>query len=314
MYGKLEDPDGLQGLVRLRQGGPRPEDQRLAAEKAGNWSEALTLYEQALQHSGGTAGSGRQAAGAAAAAGLLDGAGGAGGGSMAGPGEAGLGAMQRGYLDCLLHMGHLQGLLTQASPLAVPCCAQSFLEICCKAAGCRRVHASLADTYPLCLALTTIRSCASSSLQVEGLAGEARPSAAGQLAALGAAASWRLGQWERVKGYAEIASQTYSQLDADARWEVGLGLWGGSRFVVLNPSSCCRLLFHHCAVLACWAASCFPLPAHPIAWSRFAPPQVRMARLLWSVAHRDFDALQRDLQRARSEVMGPFSGAGWLTA
>lgn len=33
-----------------------------------------------------------------------------------------------------------------------------------------------------------------------------------------------------------------------------------------------------------------------------------MARLLWSVAHRDFDALQRDLQRARSEVMGPFSG------
>ncbi|KAL4421833.1 hypothetical protein ABPG77_001622 [Micractinium sp. CCAP 211/92] len=203
VYGKLEDPDGLQGLVRLRQGGPRPEDQRLAAEKAGNWSEALTLYEQALQHSGGTAGSGRQAAGAAAAAGLLDGAGGAGGGSMAGPGEAGLGAMQRGYLDCLLHMGHLQGLLTQ----------------------------------------------------VEGLAGEARPSAAGQLAALGAAASWRLGQWERVKGYAEIASQTYSQLDADARWEV------------------------------------------------------RMARLLWSVAHRDFDALQRDLQRARSEVMGPFSAA-----
>lgn len=52
MYGKLEEPDGLQGLVRLRQGGPRPEDQRLAAEKAGNWSEALTLYEQALQHSG----------------------------------------------------------------------------------------------------------------------------------------------------------------------------------------------------------------------------------------------------------------------
>lgn len=41
---------------------------------------------------------------------------------------------------------------------------------------------------------------------------------------------------------------------------------------------------------------------------RLPQGQVRMARLLWSVAHRDFDALQRDLQRARSEVMGPFSG------
>lgn len=52
MYGKLEEPDGLEGLVKLRQGGPRPADQRLAAEKAGNWAEAATLYEQALQHGG----------------------------------------------------------------------------------------------------------------------------------------------------------------------------------------------------------------------------------------------------------------------
>ncbi len=59
VYGKLEEPDGLEGLVKLRQGGPRPEDQRLAAEKAGNWAEAATLYEQALQHgAGGAAGSG----------------------------------------------------------------------------------------------------------------------------------------------------------------------------------------------------------------------------------------------------------------
>lgn len=145
VYGKLEDPDGLQGLVRLRQDGPRPEDQRLAAEKAGNWSEALTLYEQALQHSGGSAGSGRQAAGAAAAAGLLDGAGGARGGSMAGPGEAGLGAMQRGYLDCLLHMGHLQGLLTQASPSLCRCVhCPSFLEGC----GLPAVYVHLAAISP----------------------------------------------------------------------------------------------------------------------------------------------------------------------
>lgn len=125
VYGKLEDPDGLQGLVRLRQGAPCPEDQRLAAEKAGNWSEALTLYEQALQHSRGNGGGahstsgGDQATGTRAAAGLLDGAGGSGGSSVGGR-EAGLRPMQRGYLDCLLHMGHLQGLLTQAS---LVCCA-----------------------------------------------------------------------------------------------------------------------------------------------------------------------------------------------
>ena len=117
VYGRLEEPDGLQGLVRLRQGGPRPEDQRLAAEKAGNWSEALTLYEQALQHSGvvgDAAANGR--AGMQAAAGVLAGGGAPGGGAAAagaaGAG-AGLGGMQRGYLDCLLHIGHLQGLLTQ---------------------------------------------------------------------------------------------------------------------------------------------------------------------------------------------------------
>ena len=46
MYSKLEEPDGLGGLLRLRQGGPCLQDQILAAEKAGRWPEALTLYEQ----------------------------------------------------------------------------------------------------------------------------------------------------------------------------------------------------------------------------------------------------------------------------
>lgn len=50
MYGKLEEPDGLAGLVRLRSGPARFQDQLLAAEKAGVWSEALALHEQALQH------------------------------------------------------------------------------------------------------------------------------------------------------------------------------------------------------------------------------------------------------------------------
>ena len=50
MYGKLEEPDGLAGLVRLRSGPAHFQDQLLAAEKAGSWSEALALHEQALQH------------------------------------------------------------------------------------------------------------------------------------------------------------------------------------------------------------------------------------------------------------------------
>ena len=49
VYGKLEEPDGLGGLVRLRSGGPGLHDQILAAEKAGQWSEALSLYERALR-------------------------------------------------------------------------------------------------------------------------------------------------------------------------------------------------------------------------------------------------------------------------
>ncbi|PSC70468.1 serine threonine-kinase ATR isoform X1 [Micractinium conductrix] len=220
VYGKLEEPDGLQGLVRLRQGGPRPEDQRLAAEKAGNWSEALTLYEQALQHSGlgcagvgvggGTVGVGVGGAAAngglqAAAAVLAGDVGRVGGGGASGlqAGNAGLGVMQRGYLDCLLHIGHHRGLLSQ----------------------------------------------------VEGLAVEASDMSAAQLAALGAAASWRLGQWDLVAGYTEAANASFPQLDVGARWEV------------------------------------------------------RIARLLWAVARRDWGALQGDLERARAEVMGFFSAA-----
>lgn len=49
IYGKLEEPDGLEGLVRLRAGGARLPDQILQAEKTGSWSEALVLYEQVME-------------------------------------------------------------------------------------------------------------------------------------------------------------------------------------------------------------------------------------------------------------------------
>lgn len=47
-----------------------------------------------------------------------------------------------------------------------------------------------------------------------------------------------------------------------------------------------------------------------------APPavQVRIAHLLSGVARKDMGALQRDLEAARSEVMGPFAGAALLRA
>lgn len=86
IYGKLEEPDGLAGLVRLRHGGPRLQDQILAAEKAGSWNEALELYEQAL-------GSDTMAASARP--------------------QPGLTSNQRGHLQCQLQMGHLQGMLAQ---------------------------------------------------------------------------------------------------------------------------------------------------------------------------------------------------------
>ncbi|GAB4817356.1 hypothetical protein N2152v2_004402 [Parachlorella kessleri] len=106
VYGRLEEPDGLEGLVKLRQGGARPEDQRLAAEKAGNWAEAATLYEQALQHVSGVGAQGVKA-------------------SV----EEGMSPTQLGYLGCLLQMGHLHGLLAQVEGLAATCDDVAALQL-----------------------------------------------------------------------------------------------------------------------------------------------------------------------------------------
>ena len=79
----------------------------LAAEKAGCWSDALALYEQALQNEAPARDANPNPNPAPAAAGpeaqALPG-----GGS-----DAGLSAAQRGHLHCLLQMGHLQGMLAQ---------------------------------------------------------------------------------------------------------------------------------------------------------------------------------------------------------
>ncbi|KAF5833342.1 hypothetical protein DUNSADRAFT_10383 [Dunaliella salina] len=149
VYGQLEEPDGLAGLMHLRHGGLTPMDQVIAAEKAGSWSEALALYEQLLstqegsEHGepdgplkrSGSLGAKRATNGAAAVAsqrapGLVGGrlnmptpvdvsvtAGGASSrgevGSWAPNGA--LSALQHGALRCLLQTGHLQALLRQPS-------------------------------------------------------------------------------------------------------------------------------------------------------------------------------------------------------
>jgi serine/threonine-protein kinase ATR len=170
VYSKLEEPDGLQGFIKLRPdgGSPRLEDQRLAAEKAGNWGEALALYEQALQHgnrsstgSGSTYGHGLGNASKTMLTSFF---------SKethplttttfpGGTGNRGLSAAHRGYLNCLLHMGHWQALLTQVEGLA-------------------------------------------STLGPAG-GGEA---VLGELSALGTAAAWRLGRWDLLASYLPSSS------------------------------------------------------------------------------------------------------------
>ncbi len=126
------------GLIHLRRGGLTTTDQILAAEKAGAWSEALALYEQALGHESYEQTSSARVDGpGAAAAAALAAAHGAGAGAV-GDGSGGLGskggltALQEGHLRCLLPMGHLQSLLRQVGAAgAHALCACRQAVFCC---------------------------------------------------------------------------------------------------------------------------------------------------------------------------------------
>ncbi|CAM6089350.1 unnamed protein product [Calypogeia fissa] len=80
IYSGLDEPDGLSGLSRLRTS-TNLQDQILINEKAGNWAEALTCCEQALQM------------------------------------EPSSVVQHSGVLDCLLNMGHLQAMVTHVDGL-----------------------------------------------------------------------------------------------------------------------------------------------------------------------------------------------------
>eukprot|EP00873_Tetraselmis_striata_P024237 jgi/Tetstr1/444501/TSEL_032380.t1 len=95
VYSELEEPDGLAGFTRLRHGGPTNSDMILAAERRGSWSEALTLYEQALQQEAD---------------------------EYLAEDQTPMNVLSHhatGQLDCLLHLGHLQAVLKQAEGLAL---------------------------------------------------------------------------------------------------------------------------------------------------------------------------------------------------
>lgn len=94
VYSRLEEPDGLEGLIKLRMGGPTLVDRRLVAEKTGAWSEALSLYERDLQ---------------------VEGSGGSSDSSSNGPGQGN----RSGYLNCLLQMGHWQSMLTVVDGMSI---------------------------------------------------------------------------------------------------------------------------------------------------------------------------------------------------
>ena len=91
--------------------------QILAAEKAGSWSAALTLYEQALKNEGSMTSAGARDALKPGSAGQR---------SMVGHVEGGLSAARRGHLNCLLQLGHLQALLAGVDGWMTRCAGMTF--------------------------------------------------------------------------------------------------------------------------------------------------------------------------------------------
>ena len=88
IYDRLEEPDGIDGIMKLRKGARKVSDQQLAAEKNGSWAEALTLYELDLKER-----------------------------SKVSPDILSYSESTKGYLNCLLQMGHWEGLIYQVEGL-----------------------------------------------------------------------------------------------------------------------------------------------------------------------------------------------------
>ena len=180
IYGKLEEPDGLTGLMRLRSGEPLLQDQILAAEKMGCWDEANALYEHNLQNEAGES------------SGL----------------SSVLSNAQRGKLQCLLQMGHLQSMLATVDGLSLssdgahhPVPSSCVLQYSCAAV---LSWCSIHYWQIICCVATTA---------------VAQP----RLAAIRIAGAWRLGRWDLLKRYLGTAAACQEVLSSEEVWELRIG-------------------------------------------------------------------------------------------
>eukprot|EP00883_Tetradesmus_obliquus_P008640 jgi/Sobl393_1/19368/SZX76090.1 len=257
VYGQLEEPDGLAGLVQLRQGGLTTSDQILVAEKAGAWSEALALYELALSQEAATAAETTaaaaadrpsaagaaadvliQAARAVAAGGsanssdlepLLRPAGSNGAAAAAAAAAAGVGvgsyhglsSLQIGHLRSLLQMGHHQTLLRQVDGLIARCLSGSGSASNPDATD----MAQNLNPDPATLGTLNPGGLGVSAEEMRGMGGAQWWIT--QLAALGLAAAWRLGAWGTLRGYLGVieaaADAGVKPVTAADKWEVCVG-------------------------------------------------------------------------------------------
>lgn len=268
----------MTGLAQLRQGGLTTTDQILVAEKAGAWSEALALYEQALSQEAaasckasspltwaaageGEAARGRRVGPAAAdvlmkaACAVVSTVPGSSSSStafrldtwmglqhaaspavlaahhaprLAAAAEAAadpaavsaavlqhgalspISDLQVGQLRCLLQMGRQQTVLKQVDGLMAHCLGQASAAAAATAAA------------------ATVQSAeAAAASEAVATALQGVKWSLGQLAALGVAASWRLGFWHQLRGYMSVLEAAGNSpagllrvLSAGDRWEV----------------------------------------------------------------------------------------------
>lgn len=211
IYGFLEEPDGLDGFINMKSGGPKLEDQRWAAEKAGSWSEALALYDQALAATSASslvvnASETRNATSRSHS--MND--------TQSSYGDDT--SSKIGYLNCLLHMGHWQSVITCVEGMAVSNHHQQQhqesmgVDAGGVGGGSRAPFSYDKDTYNRLPLVTSSTDNGTDSND------------AAQLAAMGTAAAWRLGQWSQVSRYvSSVTEHDLLALDLDARWELRLG-------------------------------------------------------------------------------------------
>lgn len=129
--------------------------------------------------------------------------------ASAGHGGGRLSTGQRGYLRCLLHMGHLHSQLAHVNGWAAQAPGAAFATSVCTA--------WLTINHSLQMAAS--RQWMALDAHIGGIHPRA-DAAKCQLAAAGVAAAWLLGQWDALPAYIERTNVGYDTLEPEDRWEV----------------------------------------------------------------------------------------------